>query len=200
MDKRYLLRTWEKALMIALSLCFLSATWAQSESTRLSTELIRLHVLADSNESVEQAIKYEVRDSVLAYIAPKVEGADDATAAETVIAANIEGIEAAAREAAQGRSVSVTLSEEHYPTRDYGEFSLPAGKYNSLRITLGTGSGDNWWCVVFPPVCDSSDEVSQALETLYDEDMAILAESEGGTEYRFKLVELWGNIKNALQS
>ena len=95
--------------------------------------------------------------------------------------------------------MTVTLSEEFYPTREYDGFSLPAGNYTSLRVVLGEGEGHNWWCVVYPPLCVSAAEASRAaMETLDDGTAKIITESDGYV-YKFKLLELWGMLTEKLR-
>ena len=95
--------------------------------------------------------------------------------------------------------MAVTLGREYYPTRDYGSFALPAGRYESLRVVLGEGEGHNWWCVVFPPLCLSAAEAQEALETLGGDSAQLLAPAEdGGVVFRFRLLELWGELMEYL--
>lgn len=188
------MRIWEMSLLLALCFSLCIGTWAQAKQAALSSELVRLHVIAVSDDEYEQALKLRVRDKVLAYISPKLDGVKSAQNAQRIISAELDGIKQAAESAAEGRSVLVTLSEEYYPTRNYEKFSLPAGRYQSLRVILGEGAGHNWWCVVFPPLCTSSvqsDEIRAAMST---EELAIITESDG-YELRFRTVELWGEIK-----
>ena len=86
------------------------------------------------------------------------------------------------------------LGGEYYPTRDYGSFSLPAGRYMSLRVTLGEGRGHNWWCVVFPPLCLTAAEGAEAASAI-GAGGGIIAEDGAGTVFRFRLVELWGELR-----
>lgn len=150
-NKRF--RIWEISLMLALCVTLCLGTWAQARQESISGSLVRLHVLAVSDDSNEQRIKLNVRDSVLSYISPKLESAESPDEAKRIISSELDGIKSAAETAAEGRPVKVTLTQEYYPTRDYGSFSLPAGRYESLRVILGEGEGHNWWCVVFPPLC-----------------------------------------------
>ena len=103
----------------------------------------------------------------------------------------------AAASAAEGRQVQVSLGEEAYPTRNYEGFSLPAGRYESLRVTLGEGAGENWWCIVFPPVCLSAVQ-SEPVQAVMNKDDYALVTSQEGWELRFKTVELWGELRNML--
>ncbi len=192
------LRKWEIALLLALCFTLLAGTWAGAASSRVSEGLVRLHVIAASDDATEQAIKLDVRDAVLSYLEPKLASAADIAGAEALIEANLDGIAAAAESAAQGREVNVTLGEEYYPTREYDTFSLPAGRYRSLRVTLGEGAGHNWWCVVFPPLCLTAAESEAAFEELDGETRAIISSDGGGVQFKFRLLELWGELMELL--
>ena len=196
-SKNKSLRAWEIAALMALSLALCAGTWAQTRQQTISSALVRLHVIADSDAAEEQAIKLEVRDAVLAYLTPVLEEAKNQQQARQIIRDNLEGIAQAAFSAAQGRQVSVTLSRESYPTREYEGFTLPAGRYESLRVILGQGQGKNWWCVVFPPLCLSAAESEKVQDVLNGEDLSIVTEEEGYV-LRFRLVELWGEFLNAV--
>ena len=188
------MKIWEISLLLALCFSLCLGTWAQAKQSSLSSSLVRLHVIAVSDDEYEQSLKLRVRDGVLSYISPKLRDVKSAQQAQEIIKNELDGIKAAAESSAEGRSVEVTLSQEYYPTRNYEKFSLPAGKYQSLRVILGEGEGHNWWCVVFPPLCTSSvqsDEIRAAMST---EELAIITESDG-YELRFRTVELWGEIK-----
>ena len=192
------LRKWEIALLLALCFTLLAGTWAGAASSRVSEGLVRLHVIAASDDATEQAIKLDVRDAVLSYLEPKLASAADIAGAEALIEANLGGIAAAAESAAQGREVNVTLGEEYYPTREYDTFSLPAGRYQSLRVTLGEGAGHNWWCVVVPPLCLTAAESEAAFEELDGETREIISSDGGGVQFKFRLLELWGELMEFL--
>lgn len=192
------LRKWEIALLLSLCFTLLAGTWAGAASSRVSEGLVRLHVIAASDDATEQAIKLDVRDAVLSYLEPKLASAADIAGAEALIEANLGGIAAAAESAAQGREVNVTLGEEYYPTREYDTFSLPAGRYQSLRVTLGEGAGHNWWCVVFPPLCLTAADSEAAFEELDGETRAIISSDGGGVQFKFRLLELWGELMEFL--
>ena len=92
----------------------------------------------------------------------------------------------------------MSLGEERYPTRDYAGFTLPAGRYRSLRVVLGEGQGHNWWCVVFPPLCLAAAEKEAMQPVMNPEDYALITREEGW-EIRFRIVELWGELLNSLE-
>lgn len=190
-NKRF--RIWEISLMLALCVTLCLGTWAQARQESISGSLVRLHVLAVSDDSNEQRIKLNVRDSVLSYISPKLEDAESPDEAKRIISSELDGIKYAAETAAEGRPVKVTLTQEYYPTRDYGSFSLPAGRYESLRVILGEGEGHNWWCVVFPPLCLTAAESDSAVESLDGETRGIVTEGDG-YRCKFRIVELWGEV------
>ena len=142
-----------------------SVTLVQAEQQRLSAKLIRLHVVANSDSAHDQAVKLEVRDAVSAAAKALLDGAEDPRAA---LAGRLDAVADAAaarlRELGEDLPVTVRLGKERFPTREYDTFSLPAGVYESLRVTIGAGKGHNWWCVVFPSLCltSSMDELELA--------------------------------------
>ena len=191
------LRPWELALLLAVCVTLLTGMWAQARSQLLAARLVRLHVIAVSDDDAEQAVKLQVRDAVLAYLEPQLQGVTDVDAAQQLIAGDLDGIARAAQAAAGERPVRVTLGPEHYPTRDYGTFALPAGVYTSLRVTLG--AGHNWWCVIFPPLCAQAAGLSeQAVQALSDDDVRLVTGSGGGYVVRFRLLELWDALVQRL--
>ena len=193
------LKLWEIAALAALSLSLLLGTWAQGRQTELSDRLIRLHIVAVSDAPEEQALKLRVRDAVLAYLSPRLAGLDDAGAARQLLEEDLAGIARAAREMAGGRTVRVSLERERFPLRQYEGFALPAGEYESLRIVLGEGEGHNWWCVVFPPLCEQVIAPEQARTVMGGDNFSLIAEEEG-YELRFRLLELWGELRQSLRS
>lgn len=192
------LKPWELAMLLALCFTLLCGTWAQGRQQVLAGKLVRLHVIADSDEDAAQAVKLQVRDAVLAYLEPQLADVTDIDAAQDIIAANINGIAQAAR-AVTTDTVTVTLGPERYPTREYETFSLPAGEYTSLRVTLGAGEGHNWWCVIFPPLCVESALSDRAIETLSDDDVKLITEDGDGYVLRFRVLELWGKLTELLE-
>lgn len=192
----------EAVLLAALCAVLAAGVWAQGRAGRLAEDLVRLHVVAVSDDEAEQAVKLRVRDAVLAYLEPSLDGLHDAQTARGTIRTHLDGIQAAAETAAEGHPVTVTLGREYYPTRDYGSFALPAGEYCSLRVVLGEGQGHNWWCVVFPPLCMSAAE-SPAAEAvgsgLTDADASLISGQDGDYVIRFRALELWGELQHRLE-
>ena len=131
-----------------------------SDRQALSQNLIRLHVVADSNSAEDQAIKLQVRDAITAKLETVMDELPDLETAKAYLEAHLPELEQIANDALEaagnGCHAVVTLAKEAFPTREYDTFTLPAGIYESLRVTIGSGEGKNWWCVVFPSLCASA--------------------------------------------
>ena len=142
--------------------CFLLAATAidllpTDGEEQIYENVVRLHVLANSDSEEDQSIKLAVRDAVLTYLSEQTLSAVDKESAEAAYRARLSKIaEVASKTAAQNgtpQSCSATLSTEYYPARTYGSVTLPEGSYTSLRVHIGAAEGQNWWCVLFPPLC-----------------------------------------------
>lgn len=179
----------KNAFWIAAALCLLFAVLltasVRRQAAELASRVVRLHVVAASDEAAEQAVKLEVRDAVLELVAPRLAGCESREEAEAALTASLGDIEETARRV-YGGAVAVTLGRELFPTRVYETFALPAGEYESLRVTLGEGEGHNWWCVVFPPLCDP-ERSGEAFAALGDGAEASLAGE--GVVLKFRFVE-----------
>ena len=192
MHKNDRLRPWETALLAAVCVTLLTGVWAQGRQSALAGKIVRLHVIAASDSAADQRVKLEVRDALLAYLTPRLEAASGAQDAAAVIAASAPELKKIA-ETVSGGSAHVELGRETYPTREYETFSLPAGGYTSLRVTLGAGGGRNWWCVVYPPLCTAGVETAQEAALSYD-DIKLITGDGGGYVLRFRLLEWWGSL------
>jgi len=126
------------------------------------TEYFRIHIRADSDSKEDQAVKYLVKDVVVEYLTPVIASASSKNQAIEKISASLEEIESLCDEVlfSEGLcySSSAAVKREQFPTRVYENVTLPSGEYDSLIINLGSGSGDNWWCVIYPPLCFSGGE------------------------------------------
>ncbi len=161
--------------------------------------VIRLHVLANSDSKEDQALKLKVRDAVLDYTAPLLADVHDKEEAAKRLQDALPELErvCAAKIRALGYSadVSVQLGVECYPRRTYESVALPAGEYLSLRVSIGQAKGQNWWCVLFPPLCLSAataDTKATCLSAGLTEEQYRLITDTGETKYklRFKILEV----------
>lgn len=195
------LKPFEKIGVIIVFIAMVYTLSVNSEAASLSSKLVRLHVVANSDTDSDQELKLKVRDDVLCYLEEKLSGVSDREAAEKIIRSEAENIESVAEERikAEGYSYNVTVSleEEYFPTTEYDTFSLPAGEYDALRIIIGDGSGHNWWCVVFPSMCTSSEFDSELAKGagLSEDEISIITENGEGYAIRFKSLELIARVK-----
>ncbi|WP_417092356.1 stage II sporulation protein R [Intestinimonas timonensis] len=191
------LRRWEAALMAGLAIALLTGVWLDREQAALAEQVVRLHVIANSDSDADQALKLQVRDRVLEAAAEACAGAQTAEEAVDLLRQALPALETAAKEAvtAAGADCAVSASLEDdvwFPTKTYDGFALPQGQYTALRVVLGEGAGRNWWCVVFPPLCQSSaTEAQPVLAALGEEEAALLTGESEGYVIKFKAMELW---------
>jgi stage II sporulation protein R len=200
------LRRWELALLLGFAAALLLGLWLEREQSALSDSVLRLHVLANSDGEADQALKLQVRDRVLAE-AEQILGEETCVEdAAAKLEENLDRLAAAGAEvvAREGYDypVRASLEETWFPTKEYEDFSLPAGRYQALRVVIGAGAGQNWWCVVFPPLCLGSVSESTrdiALRAGMDEQqVALLTGESEGYVVKFKALELWEQLKAAL--
>ena len=157
-------------------------------------DTLRLHILAASDSEEDQALKLRVRDGILAEYSAQLSEVTDLEDARVAIEARLSDIVATAErivaEAGYDYTVTASLGEEWYDTRDYGEVSLPRGVYTSLIIRIGKGQGRNWWCVMYPPMCLdlATDAPSDDWTSGYTgEELSLIS---GKYRVKFKLLEL----------
>ena len=187
------------ALVLIVFLCISFLNTLQNKQQVISSKIIRIHVLANSDDDNDQQMKLFVRDEVNRYVAEILKNVNNKTDALKIISSNVADIENAAQNAVilcgGDYPVSVSLGEESYPTREYENLSLPAGKYTSLKISIGEGSGENWWCVVYPPLCTEAakDTVTEAYFT--ESEAAFITGDDKNVKLEFKILEIINDIK-----
>ena len=202
------LHLWESALLMAFAVTLVIGCCASAGQAALAGEVLRLHVVANSDSQEDQAVKLRVRDAVLAQAQPLLEGVEDSGRAEAVLLPHLTELEQTARavleEAGMEDDVSVVITDQWFPTRVYDSFSLPSGQYRALKVVIGEGEGQNWWCVVFPPLCMASvtEEVSSAAAQsgLSDRQVALITGQDGNYVLKFKVIEWWENLRQKLRT
>ncbi len=201
----YIRKIFLLSLLFAMICTGVWASEAHQDQRQLADKLIRLHVLANSDSEEDQALKLQVRDSILHRAEEILRGAEDLKAAKGDLEAALPELEALAEAAVQAAGyaypVAASLTWESYPTRVYDTFALPAGEYLSLRLIIGEGKGHNWWCVVYPPLCQSvsQEDFTGAAEEagLTEEEVSLISGESRGYAVRFKSME-W--VENLLAS
>ncbi len=195
----------KKLKRIGFVAALVAAVWTGgllADAQTLQSELLRLHVVGASDSEPDQDVKLQVRDAVLASLEEGLRDMTDPELAYQYVQEMLPKVETAAnaalRAAGMSDTAAVSLTEEAFPTRHYDTFSLPAGIYRALRVVIGEGAGQNWWCVVFPQLClgDSEEFVETASMTGISEDLAQTLEGE--YEIRFWLLEKIGQLRNFL--
>ncbi len=189
-------------------MCLLVAVFAWfgallADREKLNTQLIRLHVVANSDSREDQRIKLQVRDAVTESLQKDLAGIADISEAKAYLEENLPKLERIANSALEaagfdGRAV-VSFCREAFDTRYYDTFSLPAGVYDALRITIGEGNGHNWWCVAFPSLClpaTSSGFADTAAGAGFSDALTDTLTGEDGYELRFFLLDALGEAEN----
>lgn len=195
----------EIALLAGLGVFLLTGAVSLRTQEQLADKVVRLHVLANSDSPEDQALKLLVRDRILERATEILEQSADRREAEARLRGQLLELERIGKEeiAAAGYDYAVTacLEDTAFPTKEYDGFTLPAGDYLALRIVIGEGAGQNWWCVVFPPLCTaaSSDLAQTAMSAgLSEEQVGLITEENEGYVLKFKAVELWSRLKENL--
>ena len=201
MDGVFMKKIIKILICLGLLVSVLWATDVWKDKKSLQENLIRLHVVANSDSQEDQAIKLQVKDAVVAYLQPLVDTFADKEQTMEFIADNLSSIQQIANEALSELGASkqavVSLGREAFNTREYETFSLPAGVYDSLRIQIGEGKGKNWWCVVFPSLClpaTSEGFQDTAVSSGFSEELGNTLSS--GRNLRFFILDCFGKIEN----
>lgn len=193
----------KKILTVLITLTLLITTLAvlpvHGES-EIYSNVLRLHVIANSDSEDDQNLKLLVRDAVLAEAQILLCNVYDRAKAEETVMQNIEILRSVAERTVLDNGydypVAIELGKEEYPTKNYESCSFPAGEYTSLRILIGEAAGQNWWCVLFPPLCLSAATDADAFASvgITDNQYQIITDSES-TKYkiRFKILESFSN-------
>ena len=200
-----------KRLLILLVLLFIytficAFSYVNAVSSNIQDSVFRLHVIANSDSEEDQNLKYIVRDKVLEYI--NSISANQSSKEDVIKLANehIDEIQKIAeytiQENGYSYEVKLNIGNFAFPTKTYGDISFPAGYYDALKIEIGDAKGQNWWCVMFPPLCfvdvtsgvvpEESKEIIK--ENLSDEEYELVSENNNEISFKFKIVEMFQNI------
>ena len=144
-------------IIVVVAVTVVFVTKMGNATAAADTDYLRIHVRANSNEQIDQSVKYTVKDEVVKFITPYAARCTDKQTAMEVIGGILPEIEKVCDRVLKQNGFNYTsrasVRAENFPTRVYGDLILESGIYDALIIELGSGSGDNWWCVIYPPLC-----------------------------------------------
>lgn len=199
------------ALLLVLAAWMISYTYAEDVNAGLSQNLVRLHVVANSDSPEDQALKLKVRDGIIEYMKGQLAESKDINETRSIINNNLKNIEDISNQIIKKNnssySVKASMGNYSFPTKTYGDIALPAGEYQALKVVIGKGEGANWWCVLFPPLCfvDAThgaipESVKADLKnTLTAEEYKIITTADNSDDIpvkvRFKVVEFLQGTK-----
>lgn len=192
-------------LFIYVTICAMS--YANAVCADISNSIFRLHVIANSNSVEDQNLKYIVRDKVLEYMSTLNTNAKNKEEIMQIVSEHLDDFKQVAQntvyENGFNYEVNVEIGNFEFPVKTYGDISFPAGYYDALRIKIGSSSGQNWWCVMFPPLCfidvssgivpDSSKELLES--ELTDDEYELISGAKNEANVKFKIVEVLQNFK-----
>lgn len=201
--KRYLIIT----LLLLIYILFYSFSYANNIMSDLSNSVFRLHVIANSNSREDQNLKYLVRDGLIEYMNTFSSQINSKEEAISIANQHIDDFYDIAKKVVQENGFSydikISIGNFPFPTKNYGDISLPAGFYDALKVEIGEAKGQNWWCVMFPSLCfvDVSngivpEESKEELQsTLLNEEYNLISSQNVEYKVKFKIVELFENSK-----
>lgn len=182
-----------KKIAVCILVALLTTTsivgYSESLSQELSAGIVRLHIIAESNSEEDQTVKLKVRDAVL----KEMENIDNAEGVRLSLARLEKVADNILKKDGFAYSARAEYGQFDFPTKHYGSFSLPKGKYNAVRIKLGKAQGENWWCVLFPPLCmvDAATEEELLKETFGENYSIVVQEDKLPVKIKFKIAEMF---------
>ncbi|MDR2903153.1 MAG: stage II sporulation protein R [Clostridiales bacterium] len=212
-ERRILVLSAVFGLLFTVLSAFAAAHYSETVQAGIAAEVVRFHVLANSDSPADQALKLKVRDGILAEFQPLLTAAQSADETKAALGARLGEITACAeriiKENGAAYPVAARVTKSVFPTKTYGDVVLPAGEYDALRVEIGEAVGQNWWCVMFPPLCfvdiaqgKVTEEAKAGLETILPEEAYDLVANAATTDnpeiqLKFKIVEWWQELKTA---
>lgn len=200
-------------LLIFLYIVLLSFNYSQAISCNLSDSVFRLHILANSDSSTDQELKLKVRDNIIEYMNTLTSTSSDKKDVISIVNNHLDSFKEIAlntiKENGYNYDVNIEIGNFHFPTKSYGDISFPAGNYDALKIEIGDAIGQNWWCVLFPPLCfvNSStgvvpdDSKNTLKENINSESYEIISEGNNSNDntsaikIKFKIIEFFNNFR-----
>ena len=208
-EKNILLLSIFIGTFITLIFIFATKSYSYNVQKGIADEVIRLHVLANSDEVYDQELKIKVKDGIVKMLENELHSSMSKDETRIILLKNLDEIEKKAKEIIEENGyhydVSAKITFDKFPTKQYGDVVLPAGEYEALKVEIGEAKGQNWWCVMFPPLCF----VDASVKEVPKEDKEILKNVLTDTEYdivtkakgeedipvkiKFKIIEMWQN-------
>ena len=196
-------------LLLLILFIFISAiSYVSAVSNNIANGVFRLHVIANSDSPEDQNLKYIVRDELIKYMNTLAKDCNSKQEVIEIAKNNISNFENIAKKTIKDNgfnyNVTVEIGNFDFPTKTYGDITLPAGTYDSLKIKIGKSEGQNWWCVMFPPLCfvdvttgivpeESKKEMREAMP---EEEYSLISNTNNSeVNFKFKLIEFFENIK-----
>lgn len=203
-------RTFIIILLLCLFILVSAISYVDAVSTDIANSVFRLHVIANSDSKEDQELKYKVRDKVLEYMNSIAQNCTSKQEVIQLANSHKQQFQAIAKQVIKDNGynydVNICIGKSNFPTKNYGDISLPAGTYDSLKIEIGESKGQNWWCVMFPPLCfvdvtsgivpDESKSMMQNNLTT-EEYNIISSEKSPDIQVKFSLIEMFQNLKMA---
>lgn len=207
-QKKFLLFIILLFILLIFFIYYSAKSYSDIMFDNISNSFVRFHVIANSNSTDDQIIKYKIRDEIMNYISPFLKKAHDKEEAIQILNVHLDELkdisESLIREENFCYHADISVGKSYFPTRDYESFILPEGYYDSLVIELGEAKGQNWWCVMFPSICipqsndiNLIDNTMSILENSLDsEELSIVSKNSSSTDIKikFKLIELFENL------
>lgn len=190
----------EASILVALIICCaLNITAFSEQCDSIRDKMLRMHVIANSDSEADQALKLKVRDAVLAEGKEIFDGSVTADQAEEKILPHIERLRNTAldviKDEGYNYDVQITVQKEYFSTRTYeNSVTLPAGYYTAVKVIIGEGTGQNWWCVMFPPMCLPAADAECEISDVLTEDETDIVKNVDKYEFKFKIVEILQNL------
>ena len=189
-------------LFIYTTICAFS--YAENISYDIAESVFRLHVIANSDSKEDQDLKYKVRDNLISYMNNICNNCNNKEEAINLVTKHKEDFKEIAlntiKDNGYSYDVNISIDNFQFPTKDYGDISLPSGYYDALRVEIGEAKGQNWWCVMFPPLCFvditsgvvPEDSKEQLEDNLSEEEFALVSEdSDPQIKFKFKILEFF---------